>query len=204
MTTNTYAYATRKEARQALKALDGYSLLKLEGGEWALVPSLYVEAAQEHGEALEGLTPEALEEDVTAFLAVQEEAPEEEGQEEEGQEEEAPEGLTEEEVTAIRTRLQALREEVRELEGVLASQQIHMLVTSTVKGPVALVRDIFLAHVTEDNQPGERKEVVAQAVKAGVAPNTAKTQYQVNRKKLADGDQGLWEELEALRSQAAE
>lgn len=107
-------------------------------------------------------------------------------------------------VQAIRTELEALRARVRELEGELASHQVHVLVTSTVSKPVRLLRDMFLASITEEGNPGRRRDVVAMAVKAGMAPNTAKTQYQVLSRKWTNGDPALREELEELRANLEE
>lgn len=204
--TNTHvtAYTTRKEARKGAKVLgDGYGVAKLEDGTWVTLPVEYLAGVEDLGDTLPD-TVEALEEDVRAWVLAMEDTPQEdtpEAPQEDGEEdgEEVP-GLSPEEVEGLKTKLQALREEVRELEGILAGYQTHLLVTSTVQSPVALVRDIFLAFVTEDGDPGRRKDVVNKAVQAGVAPNTAKTQYQVNRKKLENGDPALLEMLEDLRS----
>jgi hypothetical protein len=98
-----------------------------------------------------------------------------------------------ERVEAVRARLAVLKAEVAELEGELASLQVHMLITSTVEGPCAMVRKIFLAM---HDQP--RSVVIRKCVNAGIAANTAKTQYQLLRQKLAAGDTKLVAELYAL------
>lgn len=110
------------------------------------------------------------------------------------------ENLSDEERTArieaVRSRLAVLRAEVAALEGELATYQTHILVTSTVVKPVALVRSIFLAMLDKP-----RKDVVRKCVLAGIAPNTAKTQYQVLRRKLADRDPALLAEIADLSAE---
>lgn len=96
-------------------------------------------------------------------------------------------------IEAVRTRLSVLRAEVAALEGELATYQTHILVTSTVVKPVALVRSIFLAMTDKP-----RRDVIRKCVLAGIAPNTAKTQYQVLRRKLADRDPSLLADLADL------
>lgn len=104
--------------------------------------------------------------------------------------------LTEEEVAAVKTELQALRARVMELEGVLASEQVWILNTSTVVKPVQLVREIFLGMLGD-----RRRDVVAKCVTAGIAENTAKTQYQILKKKLENGE--LDEDIQALQAACA-
>ena len=216
-------FPSRKEARTASLSLSQgareYVARKVEGV-WAVVPREYVEATEEAGDTLPD-TLDTLEEAVREYVAVEVEAVEEVAQEEAQEAQEAQEAPSQEVVeeapteedrearkVALRTELEALRARVRELEGELASLQVHVLVTSTVARPVALLRDIFLANVTPEGNPGSRKEVVALAVKAGMAPNTAKTQYQVLSRALRTPTDpkhsGLWEDLEALRSNMEE
>lgn len=193
-----YVYTTRKEARKGSKALSqgdqDYGTARMEDGTWVALPVGYLEGVEDTGEGLPA-TLEALEEDVGLYLEVVRESLEvtaqevEAHQEEEAQEEaqeEAP-TLSPEREAQLRARMLALRKELEEVEGELATAQVHILVTSTVDGPVAVARKVFMAYVREDGTPGVRKEVVRRLVNMGVAPNTAKTQYQVSKKALEEG-----------------
>jgi hypothetical protein len=76
-----------------------------------------------------------------------------------------------------------LKAKVAELEGQLAAQQNHLLWTSSVQKPVARVREIFC-----EMFGSQRKDVIAACVNAGIAANTAKTQYQILKGKAERGE----------------
>lgn len=86
-----------------------------------------------------------------------------------------------------------LKARVAELEGQLAAKQNHILWTSAVQKPVALVREIFC-----QMYGSQRKDVIAACVNRGIAANTAKTQYQILKGKAERG------ELEELLEEGGE
>jgi hypothetical protein len=86
-----------------------------------------------------------------------------------------------------------LKAKVAELESQLAEKQTHILWTSKVQKPVALVREIFCRMYGS-----QRKDVIAACINAGIAANTAKTQYQILKGKAERG------ELEELLDEAGE
>lgn len=94
--------------------------------------------------------------------------------------------MTDEQVQVTRSRIQALKAETAQLEGLLAQQQNHVLWTSTAVKPVSLVRELFVAAVVAGTL--KRKTVVDACIAAGVAANTAKTQYQILKGKLERGE----------------
>lgn len=107
--------------------------------------------------------------------------------------------LTTEERSALEERRAALLAELNAIEGKLAIKQLHNLWTSQVEGPVALCRRVFVgmyADVLEGVKT--RADYLRTMVNHGVALNTAKTQYQVNRGRWAKG------ELDALLDELLE
>lgn len=95
-------------------------------------------------------------------------------------------------VAALRNRREELLKELESLEDLLADKQMHILVTSKVMGPCALFRQMFI----EMHAAGKpRKDIIAFAVRKGIAPNTAKTQYQQNKQKWDRGELSI-EDLE--------
>lgn len=110
------------------------------------------------------------------------------GETEQNEDTEQPEGeLSEEELEAALTERAELLARLAELDGVLATAQNHVLITSTVGSPVAKCREIFVAMRTVDPAVS-RKAVLDKCTAAGIAPNTAKTQYQVNKRKWEQGE----------------
>jgi hypothetical protein len=100
---------------------------------------------------------------------------------------EAPEG-DRAEFEALAARREALVAELAEVEGTLAAQyRSWWLLSSVVAKPVALCREVFLNMVVEAGGVPQRKVVLETCTKKGVSPNTAKTQYQVNRTKYLAG-----------------
>jgi hypothetical protein len=79
-----------------------------------------------------------------------------------------------------------LQAQLQELQGLLATRQNHQLVTSTLQRPVHLVRTTFYQWVNS-GKPLSRKGVINACVAMGVAPNTAKTQYQLLSKAYKNG-----------------
>lgn len=78
-----------------------------------------------------------------------------------------------------------------------AQAQTHVLVTSTISSPVAVVRMVYLAMLG-----AKRSTVINACVLAGVAPNTAKTQYQVCKAKHAAGTLPGLDQALAAQAQA--
>lgn len=179
---NKKAQVSQVEESQVALAQEGEeaveeALASLEAQE---VPGLPQEEEAQEG-TLEGLV---------AFL---QEAPQVDPQEAplgplEVEVEEGPQ--EEEEVQALRTRRMALLQELALLDNRLAQVETHLLVTSQVVRPVALCREVFVALYG-----ARRSQVVNTLVGKGVAPNTAKTQYQVLSKKVRDGDPVLIQEI---------
>lgn len=88
-----------------------------------------------------------------------------------------------EQVAALQAKRAKVLAQLAELDDQLAVLLPHMLVTSVVTSPVALCREVFVAMYGS-----RRRDVVAALVNKGVAPNTAKTQYQVLKGKAERGE----------------
>lgn len=104
---------------------------------------------------------------------------------------------TEQVVAELRTRRAALMAELAALDGQLSQYQNHVLDTSVVQKPVHLCRQVFVAMYGQ-----RRRDVVAALINKGVAANTAKTQFQVLKKKVDNGDEELLAEVEAAAQPA--
>jgi hypothetical protein len=95
-------------------------------------------------------------------------------------------------VAALRNKREALLKELEELDDLIADKQVHILVTSKVMSPVALFRQMFI-RMHAEGKP--RKDIIAFGVRKGIAPNTCKTQYQINKQKWDRGELSI-EDLE--------
>jgi hypothetical protein len=71
---------------------------------------------------------------------------------------------------------------------------VHVLITSTAAKPVALVKEIFIGMLG-----ARRRDVINTCITAGIAANTAKTQYQILKGRLERGE--LDEEIAAMAEQ---
>lgn len=90
-------------------------------------------------------------------------------------------------VAAMRNRRRELLEELALLEDGLSEYENRTLDCSQVQKPVAVCREFFLAmHPLEHT----RKEVVAMCIQKKVSPNTAQTQYSLNKRKWDQGWRG--------------
>jgi hypothetical protein len=91
-------------------------------------------------------------------------------------------------LAAAKAELAALLKRVAELQELVAEKQNHYLWTSKPASPCRLVREIFLAKAWEAQRLPVRGTVLKACTNAGIAENTAKTQYQLNRKRWLAGE----------------
>lgn len=93
----------------------------------------------------------------------------------------------------LQLRAAALRQELANLNAVLAEREVHMLVTSKPSKPVRLCREVFVKTYNLLGVEMKRADVIDRLVKMGVAPNTAKTQYGLLKGRLDKGKLNLTE-----------
>lgn len=90
---------------------------------------------------------------------------------------------------ALQSRKEALLAELAEVEGTLSAQYRNWyLLSSVVPKPVALCREVFVAMAAEAGGVPKRADVLAKCTGKGISPNTAKTQYQVNKGRYERGE----------------
>jgi hypothetical protein len=94
---------------------------------------------------------------------------------------------------ALQQRRTELLAELATVEGTLAAEYRNWtLMTSVVVKPVQLCREVFITMAAELGVRPGRAAVLKACTDKGVAPNTAKTQYQINSQRY---QQGQFDEL---------
>lgn len=93
------------------------------------------------------------------------------------------------EYEALQARKQELLAELGTIEGTLQAQYRNWyLLSSVVARPVALCREVFLGQALVVGGVPQRKVVLDLCTSKGISPNTAKTQYQVNKGRYERGE----------------